>query len=74
MLNSDSKLRRQAGDVSGSSTPGIHVVTDDDEIFSKMTSSKISRKYNLGSSCSDAEVEYRRGRSLRESKGDFAWH
>ncbi|KDP36711.1 hypothetical protein JCGZ_08002 [Jatropha curcas] len=70
----DSKSRRQTGDVSGSSTPGIHALTDDDDIFSKMTSSKISRKYNLGSSCSDAEIDYRRGRSLGEGKADFAWH
>jgi hypothetical protein len=48
-------------------------VTDDD-IFSKMASSKISRKYHLGISTSDAEIDYRRGRSLREGKGDFAWH
>jgi hypothetical protein len=48
-------------------------VTDDD-IFSKMASSKTSRKYHLGLSSSDAEIDYRRGRSLREGKGDFAWH
>ncbi|EEF52947.1 conserved hypothetical protein [Ricinus communis] len=70
----DPKSRRQAGDVSGSSTPGIHVLADDSDIFPKMTSSRISRKYHLGSSCSDAEIDYRRGRSLREGKGDFAWH
>ncbi|KAJ6680829.1 HYDROXYPROLINE-RICH GLYCOPROTEIN-LIKE [Salix koriyanagi] len=69
----DPKSRRQPGNVSGSSTPGNHAVTDDD-IFSKMASSKISRKYHLGLSTSDAEIDYRRGRSLREGKGDLAWH
>ncbi|KAJ9167009.1 hypothetical protein P3X46_021693 [Hevea brasiliensis] len=72
--NEDPKSRKQAGDISASSTPGIHALKDDDNIFSKMTSSKISRRYDLGASCSDAEIDYRRGRSLREGKGDFAWH
>uniref|UniRef100_A0A6N2KBP0 Hydroxyproline-rich glycoprotein family protein n=1 Tax=Salix viminalis TaxID=40686 RepID=A0A6N2KBP0_SALVM len=69
----DPKSRWQPWNVYGSSTPGNHVVADDD-IFSKMSSSKISRKYHLGLSSSDAEIDYRRGRSLREGKGDFAWH
>jgi len=73
LVNSDPKSRWQPGNVSGSSTPSNHVVTDDD-IFSKMASSKTSRKYHLGLSSSDAEIDYRRGRSLREGKGDFAWH
>ncbi|KAH8514914.1 hypothetical protein H0E87_003677 [Populus deltoides] len=72
-VNSDPKSRWQPGNVSGSSTPSNHVVTDDD-IFSKMASSKTSRKYHFGLSSSDAEIDYRRGRSLREGKGDFAWH
>ncbi|CAK7345936.1 unnamed protein product [Dovyalis caffra] len=66
----DPKSRWQTGNISGSSTPGNH----DEDIFSKMASSKISRKYHLGLSSSDAEIDYRRGRSLREGKGDFAWH
>uniref|UniRef100_A0A2P2KIV3 Hydroxyproline-rich glycoprotein family protein n=1 Tax=Rhizophora mucronata TaxID=61149 RepID=A0A2P2KIV3_RHIMU len=70
----DCKSRRQHGSVSGSSTPGNRVLTGDDGIVPKMASSKISRKYQLGLSISDAEVEYRRGRSLREGRGDFAWH
>lgn len=74
VFNSDPKSRRQPGNVSGSSTPGNHVLIDEDDIFSKMASSKISRKYHLGLSSSDAEIDYRRGRSLREGKGDFAWH
>lgn len=70
----DHKSRRQPCDVSRSSTPGIRTVTNDEDIFSKMGSSKSSRKYQMGQSCSDAEVDYRRGRSLREDKGDFTWH
>ncbi|KAI3734536.1 hypothetical protein L6452_14007 [Arctium lappa] len=45
-----------------------HCLTDDEEIFSKMGSSRM-----YGQSNSDAEVEYRRGRSLRESRGNSKW-
>ncbi|XP_057524557.1 uncharacterized protein At1g76660 [Amaranthus tricolor] len=47
-------------------------LTDDEDIFSNMGKRKNSRKCNIGSSCSDAEVEYRRGRSLREC--NLTWH
>ncbi|XP_022936805.1 uncharacterized protein At1g76660-like isoform X2 [Cucurbita moschata] len=66
----DNKLQRQPGNMSGSST--LNQVGSD--VFSRIGPSKNSRKYNLGLSCSDAEVDYRRGRSLREAKGDFLWH
>ncbi|KAM3711152.1 hypothetical protein ACJW31_01G085800 [Castanea mollissima] len=69
----DNKSRRQPSNLSGSSTPGT--LTDEEDIYSKMElSKKGSRKYALGLSCSDAEVDYRRGRSVREGRGDFAWH
>ncbi|XP_030951112.1 uncharacterized protein At1g76660 [Quercus lobata] len=69
----DNKSRRQPSNLSGSSTPGT--LTDEEDIYSKMElSKKGSRKYPLGLSCSDAEVDYRRGRSVREGRGDFAWH
>ncbi|KAK3169160.1 hypothetical protein Dsin_000064 [Dipteronia sinensis] len=64
----ENKSRRQRGNDSGSSTPG------EEDIFSKMGSSRISRKYHLGLSSSDAEIDYRRGRSLREGRGNYAWH
>ncbi|XP_071925039.1 uncharacterized protein At1g76660 isoform X2 [Coffea arabica] len=64
---------RQSGNISVRSAPGNHLLSDDEDIFSKMGASRISRKYHLGLSSSDAEVEYRRGRSLRQGKGDFAW-
>ncbi|GAV65793.1 hypothetical protein CFOL_v3_09307 [Cephalotus follicularis] len=70
----DFKYSRQPENVSGSSTPGNRSPTDEEDIFSKMGSSRISRKYQLGMSSSDAEVEYRRGRSLRQGKGEFSWH
>ncbi|KAL3513716.1 hypothetical protein ACH5RR_026433 [Cinchona calisaya] len=63
----------QPGNFSVRSAPGNHIMSDDDEIFCKIGASRISRKYHLGLSSSDAEVEYRRGRSLRQGKGDFAW-
>ncbi|KAJ4836900.1 hypothetical protein Tsubulata_037370 [Turnera subulata] len=71
--NEDHRSAKKPGNVSGSSTPDNHVAPDDN-IFSRIGSSKISRKYHLGLSSSDAEIDYRRGRSLREGRGDFAWH
>lgn len=49
-----------------------HNVGNEDEegIFSKMGTIKVGRKYHMGSS-SDAEIDYRRGRSLREGRGGF---
>lgn len=60
-------LRRHV-DVCGRSTPGEDDLTDDEDIFSKMGGSRISRKYQMGLSSSDAEIDYRRGRSLREGR------
>lgn len=64
---------KQSGNFSVRSAPGNYVLSDNEDIFSKMGASRISRKCHLGLSISDAEVEYRRGRSLRQGKGDFAW-
>ncbi|KAL8088272.1 uncharacterized protein At1g76660 [Apium graveolens] len=50
-----------------------NVLSDSEDIFSKMGTSRFSRKYKKGLSSSDAEVDYRSGRSLREGRGDFAW-
>ncbi|KAK9270207.1 hypothetical protein L1049_025783 [Liquidambar formosana] len=69
----DRKSQRQPGNASGLSTPSNRNLSDEEDIFSKVGASKISRKYHMGSS-SDAEIDYRRGRSLREGKGDFVWH
>ncbi|XP_052190197.1 uncharacterized protein At1g76660 [Diospyros lotus] len=66
--------RRQAGDVSGQSSPGSHFLTDEGNIFCRTGSSKFSRKYHLGLSVSDAEIDYRRGRSFREGRGSFPLH
>jgi hypothetical protein len=65
LSSKDCKSSRQAAHVYGS-RPVDHVRADED-IFAKMGLSRTSRKYM---SSSDAEVEYRRGRSLREGK---AW-
>lgn len=74
LYGSDHKSRKPPGNISGSSTPGNRILTDEDDVFTKVGSSKMSRKYQLGLSCSDAEIDYRRGRSLKEGKGDFKWH
>ncbi|XWS20801.1 hypothetical protein CRYUN_Cryun30bG0000800 [Craigia yunnanensis] len=65
--------RRQATDVSGSSTSVNHTLADEEDVFLKKKGSSRSRKYYLGLSSSDAEIDYRKG-SLREGKGDFACH
>ncbi|XP_015880014.1 uncharacterized protein At1g76660 [Ziziphus jujuba] len=70
----DHKSWKPPGDISGSSTPGNRILTDEDDIFSKVGSSRMSKKYQLGLSCSDAEIDYRSGRSVKEGKGDFKWH
>ncbi|XP_071733020.1 uncharacterized protein At1g76660-like [Rutidosis leptorrhynchoides] len=51
--------------------PSEHCLTDDEDVFSKMGGSRMSGKYH--GSNSDAEIEYRRGRSLRESRGNSKW-
>ncbi|CAI9778002.1 unnamed protein product [Fraxinus pennsylvanica] len=58
---------RHLVDVSGR-TPGNHILSDDDCVFSKSGSTRNGRKYNFCTSNSDAEIEYRRGRSLREGR------
>ncbi|CAI9115503.1 OLC1v1016416C1 [Oldenlandia corymbosa var. corymbosa] len=65
---------KHSSDYSARSASGAHILSDDEDIFSKMGASRINRKYHLGLSSSDAEIEYRRGRSLKQRKGDFAWH
>ena len=76
MLNAFHASQRQPGDVSRRDIPGNQILTDDDDddIFSKTGASRARRKYPVGSSNSDAEIDYRKGRRLREGKGDFSWH
>ena len=45
---------------------GIHA--DEEALLSRVGSVKGSRSYPTGFSSSDAEIEYRRGRSLREGR------
>ncbi|KAL2895138.1 hypothetical protein RDABS01_011047 [Bienertia sinuspersici] len=70
---------KQSGDeqprnTSGQNTPSNTSLTDDEDMFSNMGKLKNNRKSNIGHSCSDAEIEYRRGRSLRECRRDLTWH
>ncbi|XP_022768768.1 uncharacterized protein At1g76660-like [Durio zibethinus] len=67
----DQKSRRQVTNVSGSITPINHTLTDEEDVFLKKGSLR-RRKYHLDLSSSNAEIDYRRGRSLREGKGDLA--
>ncbi|KAH6827891.1 hydroxyproline-rich glycoprotein family protein [Perilla frutescens var. hirtella] len=54
--------------ISGRTLPSSHILSDDEDIYSKMGAPRNGRKYQFGSSNSDAEIEYRRGRSLREER------
>ncbi|KAL3617763.1 hypothetical protein CASFOL_038084 [Castilleja foliolosa] len=65
----DQVPHKRVGDVSGRSLPTTQISSDDDEdLFSKMESSRISKISHFGASNSDAEIDYRRGRSLREER------
>ncbi|XP_043709410.1 uncharacterized protein At1g76660-like isoform X2 [Telopea speciosissima] len=68
----DNKSWNQSEDVSEPNEPGDHAFTDGEDI-SKMGDSKISKRYRVGLSSSDAEIDYRRARSTREGKGNFAF-
>lgn len=71
---SDHKSQWRPVNVSESRTSKNRILSDDEDVFAKSRSLKMSRKYQLGLSCSDAEIDYRRGGSFREGKGNFAWH
>lgn len=58
---------------SRASSHEYRVVSEDEDIFSKMGNSRLCRKYPHGSSSSDAEIEYRRGKCLREGKSFAGW-
>ncbi|KAK4753090.1 hypothetical protein SAY87_021888 [Trapa incisa] len=62
----------------GPSTPKNSSFTDDEQDISnklpRLRTSRSCRRYPPGLSSSDAEVEYRRGRSIREGLRDLAWH
>ncbi|KAF5739262.1 hypothetical protein HS088_TW12G00464 [Tripterygium wilfordii] len=64
----------QSGSISGFGVPSNHILNVEEDLFSNMSATKLSRKYHLGLSSSDAEIDYRRVRSLREGKGDTSWH
>ncbi|KAI3695988.1 hypothetical protein L1987_78994 [Smallanthus sonchifolius] len=52
--------------------PVDHCLTDDEDIFSKM-GMNVKYHMGMGQSNSDAEIDYRRGRSLRESRINSKW-
>lgn len=65
----DHELQKQPGDdASERSLPGKHIQKDEEELIARMGAYSVSRKYHLGSSSSDAEIDYRRGRSKREGR------
>ncbi|CAH9145301.1 unnamed protein product [Cuscuta epithymum] len=69
----DNCSKRDPSNAYGPNTHEQPLLSDDEDIFSNIGNSRHCRKYPRGSSTSDAEVEYRRGRSLREGKGWAAW-
>ncbi|XP_073282561.1 uncharacterized protein At1g76660-like isoform X1 [Primulina huaijiensis] len=60
--------QKRFGDRSGRRFPGSQILSDDEDIYTNTGASKIGWKHHFGSSNSDAEIEYRRGRSLREGR------
>lgn len=61
--------QKRLGDASARSLPVNHALSDGEDIYPKMEVSRTARKYHhLSSSNSDAEIEYRRGRSIREGR------
>ncbi|XP_031378726.1 uncharacterized protein At1g76660-like isoform X1 [Punica granatum] len=60
----------------GLSTPNNRSLTDSEQDtgnrLPRLRTSRSCRKYPSGLSSSDAEIEYRRGRSLREGRGNFS--
>ncbi|KAJ8747671.1 hypothetical protein K2173_007296 [Erythroxylum novogranatense] len=69
----DPKSRRHPESISGSNTPTYRVVTDDDDIFSKVSSSKIGRKYHVGLSSSDAEIDYTGEEKVRDKTKEILY-
>ncbi|KAJ4962283.1 hypothetical protein NE237_022222 [Protea cynaroides] len=70
--STDNKPWNQSQDVPEQNEPSDYTLTDGEDIFSKIGDSKISKRYRVGVSSSDAEIDYRRARSSREVKGNFA--
>ncbi|KAL2519867.1 Uncharacterized protein Fot_23790 [Forsythia ovata] len=56
------------GGGSGRNAPDNHIVSDNDDLFLKVEASRVNQKHHFCSSNSDTEIEYRRGRSLREGR------
>ncbi|XP_043712999.1 uncharacterized protein At1g76660-like isoform X2 [Telopea speciosissima] len=69
----DNKPWRQIEDVSEPNESSDHALTDGEDVFTKIGDSKIRKRYQVGLSSSDAEIDYRRTRSSREGKGNFAF-
>lgn len=60
--------KKRFGDGSGRRFPGSQILSDDEDQFANTGTSRIGWEHHFGSSISDAEIEYRRGRSLREGR------
>ncbi|XP_031091458.1 uncharacterized protein At1g76660 isoform X2 [Ipomoea triloba] len=67
----DHSLQKHSKDFWGQNALSNHAVSDDEDVFSKMGNSRHGRKHPPGLSSSDAEIDYRKGRSLREGKSYF---
>ncbi|KAF6163621.1 hypothetical protein GIB67_036081 [Kingdonia uniflora] len=72
-LQDDSCKGHEDNKKAGSGKHSKQITSDDEDIISKMGSLRTSRRYRSGLSISDAEIDYRRGRSLREGRRDLAW-
>nr|GME02264.1 uncharacterized protein At1g76660-like [Ipomoea batatas] len=60
----DHSLQKHSKDFLGQNALSNHAVSDDEDVFSKMGNSRHGRKHPPGLSSSDAEIDYRKGRTI----------
>ncbi|RWR78335.1 hypothetical protein CKAN_00686100 [Cinnamomum micranthum f. kanehirae] len=73
--SSDPKSLKQSGNTCGPKDSGIDVQSSIEELISMTGDIKIGqRSRSSGLSISDTEVDYRRGRSVREGNGHLSWN
>ncbi|XP_077220897.1 uncharacterized protein At1g76660-like isoform X2 [Tasmannia lanceolata] len=72
---SDPVSCKPSGNVFVSKDPNDHVQNSEDQLIAKVGNIKVGKRNRSSGiiSVSDAEVDYRRGRSINERNGDLAW-
>lgn len=71
----DLKSLKQSGNTCALKDLGNNVESSEEELISMTGGHKVvQRSRSSGLSISDTEVDYRRGRSVREGNGHLAWN